>query len=211
MKMLRNYGLLTLKPLLIVLNVGDDPAGTGHRAHLCDYHHRSTPSCDACRAGWRWSWRRCRRRKPPSSWRSYGIAGAGAEPRDPPELHLLGLHSFFTVGEDEVRAWTIPVGAPAVEAAGVIHTDLARGFIRAEVIAYDDLMRPAACPPPARRVCCGWKARNMSSRTATSSTSASTCSKAPTGRRSDVIWAAPLDVPAITTASQPIASLATSA
>ena len=50
---------------------------------------------------------------------------------------LLGLHSFFTVGEDEVRAWTIPVGAPAVEAAGVIHTDLARGFIRAEVIAYD--------------------------------------------------------------------------
>ena len=53
---------------------------------------------------------------------------------------LLRVQSFFTVGEDEVRAWTIPVGATAVEAAGTIHTDLARGFIRAEVVAYDDLI-----------------------------------------------------------------------
>ena len=53
---------------------------------------------------------------------------------------LLGLQSFFTVGEDEVRAWTIPQGATAVEAAGVIHSDLARGFIRAEVVGYDDLV-----------------------------------------------------------------------
>ena len=53
---------------------------------------------------------------------------------------MLGLHSFFTVGEDEVRAWTIPVGANAVDAAGTIHTDLARGFIRAEVTAYADLV-----------------------------------------------------------------------
>ncbi len=53
---------------------------------------------------------------------------------------LLGLISFFTVGEDEVRAWTIAAGTPAVEAAGVIHTDIQKGFIRAEVLAYDDLM-----------------------------------------------------------------------
>jgi ribosome-binding ATPase YchF (GTP1/OBG family) len=59
---------------------------------------------------------------------------------------LLGLHSFFTVGEDEVRAWTIPVGAPAVEAAGTIHTDLARGFIRAEVVAYDALVQAGGLP-----------------------------------------------------------------
>jgi len=52
---------------------------------------------------------------------------------------LLGIQSFFTVGEDEVRAWSVPVGATAVEAAGVIHTDLARGFIRAEVTAFADL------------------------------------------------------------------------
>ncbi|MBC7257519.1 MAG: DUF933 domain-containing protein, partial [Chloroflexi bacterium] len=53
---------------------------------------------------------------------------------------LLGLMSFFTVGEDEVRAWTVRRGATAVEAAGVIHSDLARGFIRAEVISYDDMI-----------------------------------------------------------------------
>jgi len=54
--------------------------------------------------------------------------------------NLLGLQSFFTVGEDEVRAWTIQRGTPAVEAAGVIHTDLQKGFIRAEVVRYEDLI-----------------------------------------------------------------------
>ena len=49
---------------------------------------------------------------------------------------LLGLHHFFTVGEDEVRAWTVPIGAPAPVAAGKIHTDFERGFIRAEVVEY---------------------------------------------------------------------------
>ena len=53
---------------------------------------------------------------------------------------LQGLMSFFTVGEDEVKAWTIKKGTPAVEAAGVIHSDIQQGFIRAEVLAYDDLM-----------------------------------------------------------------------
>ena len=53
---------------------------------------------------------------------------------------LLGLCSFFTAGEKDVRAWTIPHGAVAQQAAGVIHSDLARGFIRAEVIHFDDLV-----------------------------------------------------------------------
>jgi hypothetical protein len=52
----------------------------------------------------------------------------------------LGLISFFTVGEDEVRAWTIRRATPAQEAAGAIHTDIQKGFIRAEVLAYDDLI-----------------------------------------------------------------------
>ncbi|HEY3460241.1 MAG TPA: DUF933 domain-containing protein, partial [Casimicrobiaceae bacterium] len=51
---------------------------------------------------------------------------------------LLGLHTYFTAGPKEVRAWTIPFGATAAQAAGVIHTDFERGFIRAEVIAYAD-------------------------------------------------------------------------
>jgi GTP-binding protein YchF len=53
---------------------------------------------------------------------------------------LLGLISFFTVGEDEVRAWTIPEGTQALDAAETIHSDMKKGFIRAEVIAYGDLM-----------------------------------------------------------------------
>lgn len=52
---------------------------------------------------------------------------------------LLNLVTFFTVGEDEVRAWTIPRDLPAVEAAGVVHTDMKKGFIRAEVVSYKDL------------------------------------------------------------------------
>ncbi len=53
---------------------------------------------------------------------------------------LLGLQTYFTAGEKEVRAWTVAVGATAPQAAGVIHTDFERGFIRAEVIAYDDFI-----------------------------------------------------------------------
>src|ERR1035437_1863924 len=53
---------------------------------------------------------------------------------------LFGFVLFLTAGPDEVRAWPIPDGSPAVEAAGAIHTDLARGFIRAEVVAYEDLL-----------------------------------------------------------------------
>ena len=53
---------------------------------------------------------------------------------------LLGLETFFTAGEKEVRAWTIPVGATAPQAAGVIHTDFQRGFIRAEVASYADFV-----------------------------------------------------------------------
>ena len=53
---------------------------------------------------------------------------------------LLEYESFFTVGEDEVRAWTLHHGSTALQAADAIHTDLARGFIRAEVFSYDDLM-----------------------------------------------------------------------
>ena len=54
---------------------------------------------------------------------------------------LLGLHTYFTAGVKEVRAWTIPVGATAPQAAGVIHTDFERGFIRAQTIAYDDYIK----------------------------------------------------------------------
>ena len=55
-------------------------------------------------------------------------------------FQTLGLQTYFTAGPKEVRAWTVQVGATALQAAGVIHTDFERGFIRAEVIAYDDYL-----------------------------------------------------------------------
>jgi ribosome-binding ATPase YchF (GTP1/OBG family) len=53
---------------------------------------------------------------------------------------MLGLMSFLTAGEKEVRAWTIPIGTKAPQAAGEIHSDIERGFIRAEIVSYDDLI-----------------------------------------------------------------------
>ncbi len=64
---------------------------------------------------------------------------------------LLGLASFFTVGEDEVRAWTIPAGATALEAAGAVHSDIARGFIRAEVIGWQELLEAGSLAEARKR------------------------------------------------------------
>ncbi len=70
----------------------------------------------------------------------FGIATSALDRVIARSYELLGLISFFTVGEDEVRAWTIQHNTAAQEAGGVIHTDIQKGFIRAEVLAYDDLM-----------------------------------------------------------------------
>jgi ribosome-binding ATPase YchF (GTP1/OBG family) len=70
----------------------------------------------------------------------YGIATSAMDRMIAFSYELLGLISFFTVGPDEVRAWTIKKGTLAVDAAEVIHSDIKKGFIRAEVVAYNDLM-----------------------------------------------------------------------
>jgi len=70
----------------------------------------------------------------------FGLGAAAADRIIQRSYALLGLISFFTVGEDEVRAWTIRRATPALDAAEVIHSDIKKGFIRAEVLAYDDLM-----------------------------------------------------------------------
>ena len=64
---------------------------------------------------------------------------------------LLGLFSFYTAGEDECRAWTLRTGSTAVEAAGTIHSDLARGFIRAQVIGVDDLIEAGSMAEARKR------------------------------------------------------------
>jgi ribosome-binding ATPase YchF (GTP1/OBG family) len=69
-----------------------------------------------------------------------GIHGSGLDRIIALSYRLLGLISFLTAGPDECRAWPIPDGSTAVEAAGAIHTDLAKGFIRAETVSYEDLV-----------------------------------------------------------------------
>jgi ribosome-binding ATPase len=82
---------------------------------------------------------------PPDERKDYlealGVEGSGVDRLIQSAYRLLGLMSFLTAGEKEVRAWTIPQGTRAPQAAGTIHSDIERGFIRAEVISYDQLMR----------------------------------------------------------------------
>ncbi|MCC7018186.1 MAG: redox-regulated ATPase YchF [Ardenticatenales bacterium] len=134
---IRGFQLLTLKPVVIVVNTGDTPPGTG--AALPAYDHRKSAV-----VGIRGRIEMEIAQLDPDDralfMAEYGVGETSAARILATCYRLLGLHSFFTVGEDEVRAWTIPIGATALEAAGTIHTDLARGFIRAEVVSYDDLV-----------------------------------------------------------------------
>lgn len=69
-----------------------------------------------------------------------GVTSSGVDKLIKSAYKMLGLMSFLTAGEKEVRAWTIPIGTKAPQAAGEIHTDIERGFIRAEIVSYDDLV-----------------------------------------------------------------------
>ena len=69
-----------------------------------------------------------------------GLSESGLEKLIAASYRILGLISFLTAGEDECRAWTIKVGTKAPQAAGKIHTDFERGFIKAEVVSYENLM-----------------------------------------------------------------------
>jgi len=75
-----------------------------------------------------------------------GLAESGLAQLARAAQHTLGLQTYMTAGEKEIRAWTIPIGATAPQAAGVIHTDFERGFIRAEVISFDDLVAAGSVP-----------------------------------------------------------------
>jgi len=134
---LRGYQFLTAKPVLVVLNVGDD--GSDQPDEYVAYPHRR--SAIVClRGALEMEISQLDADEAALFLAEYGIEEPGLNRMIRLSYELLGLQSFFTVGEDEVRAWTIPHGATAVEAAGAIHSDLARGFIRAEVVGYNDLI-----------------------------------------------------------------------
>ena len=77
---------------------------------------------------------------------AYGLKSSGLDRLIHATYHLLGLTSFFTAGEPEVRAWTIKRGMSAQKAAGAIHSDIERGFIRAEVVRWDALLAAGSLP-----------------------------------------------------------------
>ena len=104
-----------------------------------------------------------------------GIEQSGLDKLVQESYSLLGLISFLTAGEDEVRAWTIRRGTKAPQAAGKIHTDFERGFIKAEVIAFDALKeRGATCRRPRKKAWCARRARSTSWQTETLCSSSST-------------------------------------
>lgn len=133
----KGLALATIKPTMIVLNTGESTPEEAAKLVRCD--HKKTMVV-ALQGKLEMELAQMSEAEAKDFLAEFGIA----EPSLPRMIRLsyslLGLESFFTVGEDEVRAWTIPVGATAVDAAGAIHTDLARGFIRAEVVRYDDLV-----------------------------------------------------------------------
>ena len=132
--LLRGFGFLSQKPMLVVLNTEDD----GDESSAAPFAATLRPAI-VLRGQLEAELAQMQPDEAVEFLEDFGIDEPGLSRVIHLSYDLLGVQSFFTVGEDEVRAWTIPVGATAQEAAGAIHTDLARGFIRAEVTAYDDL------------------------------------------------------------------------
>lgn len=133
----RGYQFLTLKPSMVVVNLGE---GDDIAQDLGWANHHKRSSALALRGAIEMEIAQLPQDEVPLFLQSYGIAEPSLHAMVRECYRLLGLMSFFTVGEDEVRAWTVRRGAQAVEAAGAIHSDLARGFIRAEVLSYDDML-----------------------------------------------------------------------
>jgi GTP-binding protein YchF len=141
-KAIRGFRFLTQKPVLILLNVGEsDLAGAGERVATiaAAYDHRNA-LVDALSARIEMELGELDPGEAGVFMTELGIEYSGLDRVIELSYRLLGLISFLTAGPDEVRAWPIREGSTAVDAAAAIHTDLAKGFIRAETVAYEDLL-----------------------------------------------------------------------
>ena len=143
MGLLREFSLLTLKDHLIVANVSEADAGAGEEAWVARI------SAATGEPGWKVVPMAASLEAElvtlPESERAEFLDGWGIEERGLERLvragyRLLGLVTFFTIKGPETRAWTVPSGTTVSEAAGKIHSDMEKGFIRAEVVSYDDLV-----------------------------------------------------------------------
>lgn len=133
--------LLTAKPVLYIANVADEGYTTNPLldkvvALAAQEHAKVVPLCAATEA----ELVELDPEDRAEFMADLGLAEPGLHRVIRAGYELLGLQTYFTAGEKEVRAWTIPCGATAPQAAGVIHTDFEKGFIRAEVVAYDDFV-----------------------------------------------------------------------
>ena len=139
---IRGYGFLTRKPLLILVNVDDSDLNGGfpqQEALEAWTSERSVPLVVAS-AQVEMEINQLDADDAAMFMEELGLQESGVARLAQAVYQHLGLISYFTVGEDEVRAWTIRSGSTARQAAGKIHSDIERGFIRAEVSAYDALM-----------------------------------------------------------------------
>jgi ribosome-binding ATPase YchF (GTP1/OBG family) len=129
-KVLRGYGPLTLKPWIVVANVGE---GDELPPGLPDGAIAMSAALEAEVAG-------IDEAEAKELLEGFGVKEPGLDRVIAASYRALDLITFLTTGEDETRAWEVRQGAKAPEAAGVIHSDLERGFIRAEVVGYDELV-----------------------------------------------------------------------
>jgi len=133
-KALSGFGFLTRKPMLVLLNLSE-----GQPVPEIGYAHRSSV-VTSLQGRLEMDLAQLPPEEAELFMQEYGITELGLQRVISLSYDLLGLQSFFTVGEDEVRAWTVRRGASAWEAAGAIHSDLQKGFIRAEVIDNAELL-----------------------------------------------------------------------
>ena len=139
--LLRDLHLLTIKPTLYIANVAEDgfennPQLDQVRELAASEDAEVVPVCAAIEA----ELAELDDEEKLEFLQELGLDEPGLNRVIRAGYHLLHLHTYFTAGVKEVRAWTVHVGATAPQAAGVIHTDFEKGFIRAEVIAYDDFI-----------------------------------------------------------------------
>lgn len=132
---LRGYGLLTVRPRLVILNMGEEMEPTEGVVVVKD----GSPVM-AVQGALEAEIAQLEPDEAALFMQEYGISEPTRDRAISASYNLLHIQTFFTVGEDEVRAWPHPIGATAQEAAGEIHTDLMRGFIRAEIVPQDVLL-----------------------------------------------------------------------
>lgn len=143
-KRIRGFMFLSEKPILYVLNVGESEAGqldnVVEKYGLSSIASRRNAGVTAICGKIEAELAEMSDADAAEFLAGYGLSEGGLVRFVRKTYELLGMISFFTVGEDECRAWTVPRGSKAVEAAGAIHTDLSKHFIRAETIRWDELL-----------------------------------------------------------------------